>query len=67
MTYELPPDEAKRFLRLCEAGRLYEIEVRIRAGRSLKTPEALKKTPLGVALKAGFHSLIELLFRHEKS
>lgn len=65
--FELPPDDAKDLLRLCEAGRLYDVDEWISAGRSLKTPGALKKSPLGVALTSGFHSLIELLLRHEES
>jgi hypothetical protein len=67
MTHVLLPDEAKHLLRLCESGRLYEIEAWIRVGKSLRIPEELKKTPLGVALRTGFHSLIELLLRHEES
>lgn len=39
----------------------------IRAGRSLGVPREVRTTPLRVALEAGFHSLIELLLRHEAS
>ena len=60
-------EEAKELVRFCAAGRLYEVEDWIRAGRSLKTPPELKKTPLAIALKTGFYSLIELLLRHETS
>jgi hypothetical protein len=68
MTVECcPPDDAKHLVRLCEAGRLYEIEEWIRAGRPLQVPPDLRKTPLRAALTAGFHSLIELLLRHEPS
>ena len=59
--------EAKELIRLCEAGRLFEIEAWVRAGRSLKTPPEIRRTPLGVALSTGFHSLVELLLRHEES
>lgn len=59
--------EAKDLIRLCEAGRLYEVEAWIRAGRSIVVPTELRKTPLKVAIGTGFHSLIELLLRHEKS
>jgi ankyrin repeat protein len=63
----LSPDDAKHLVRLCRAGRLYEIEDWIRAGKSLTFPPELKTTLLAVALKTGFHSLIELLLRHERS
>jgi ankyrin repeat protein len=52
---------------LCEAGRLYEVEAWIRAGRSLVVPAEIRKTPLRVAIATGFHSLVELLLRHEES
>ena len=67
VTQELLPDEAHELLRLCKAGRLYDVEKWIRAGRSLSVPGTLKKTPLGVALESGSHSLVELLLRHEDS
>lgn len=66
MTEALPLEDAKRLIRLCEAGRLYEVEDWIRSGRSLKVPGELRKTPVSVALKTGFHSLIALLLRHEE-
>ncbi len=59
--------EAKELIRLCEAGRLYEVEAWIRAGRSLAIPAEIGKTPLKVAIATGFHSLIDLLLRHEES
>lgn len=60
-------EEAKALIRLCEAGRLYEIEAWIRAGRSLAVPEAVRRTPLSVAISTGFHSLVELLLRNAES
>jgi hypothetical protein len=59
--------DARELIRLCRAGRLYEVEAWIRAGRSLAVPREVRTTPLGVALDTGFHSLIELLLRHEES
>lgn len=59
--------EASELIRLCRAGRLYEVEAWIRAGRSLAVPREVRTTPLDVALDTGFHSLIELLLRHEES
>jgi len=66
MTEALPLEDAKHLIRFCERGKLYEVEDWIRLGRSLKVPDELGKTPLSVALKTGFHSLIELLLRHEE-
>ena len=65
MTNPLSRDEAKELLRLCKAGRIYEVEAWIRAGRSLHVPREVRATPLRVALETGFHSLIELLLRQE--
>jgi len=61
----LAEESAKLLLGLCRAGRLYEIEQWIAAGRSLRTPAKLKKSPLDVAVEHGFHSLVELLARNE--
>lgn len=46
-------------------GRLYEVEAWLAAGRSLTIPKEVRKTPLKVAISTGFHSLVELLLRHE--
>jgi hypothetical protein len=59
--------DAKELVRLCRAGRLYEVESWIRVGRPLTVPREVRTTPLDVALDTGFHSLIELLLRHEES
>jgi hypothetical protein len=67
MSAPLTPTEAKELLRLCESGKLYEIDAWIRAGRSLTVPHEIRKTPLGVAISTGFHSLVELLLRNEQS
>ena len=67
MSNPLTAAEAKELFRLCEAGRLYDIEAWIRAGRSLTVPDEVRKTPLSVAISTGFHSLVELLLRHEEN
>jgi ankyrin repeat protein len=67
MSHPLSLAEAKELIQLCEAGRLYEVEAWIRAGRSIAVPAEIRKTPLKVAIATGFHSLIELLLRHEES
>lgn len=65
MVETLSTDDGKRLLELCRAGQLYAIEKWISSGMSLRTPSNLRKTPLSVALDIGFHSLVELLVRHE--
>ena len=60
-------EEARQLVKLCETGRLYEVEAWIRAGRSLAVPNEVRSTPLSVAMSTGFHSLVELLLRHEHS
>jgi hypothetical protein len=56
-----PPENAKELLKLCRAGRLYEIEKWIADGKPLEIPRAKYGTLLQVAVGTGFHSLIELL------
>jgi hypothetical protein len=60
-------DEGKELLSLCGAGKLYEIEAWIDAGKSLHVPEEPRKTPLRVAIDLGFYSLVQLLATHEDS
>ncbi|MBZ5562248.1 MAG: hypothetical protein LAP13_07480 [Acidobacteriia bacterium] len=70
-----PPDavdnEAKELVRLCRAGRLYEIERWINEGKSLEIPAATKRgkqrSLLEIAVETGFHSLVELIAKHESS
>jgi len=65
MSNPLSPVEAKELIRLCQAGRLYEVEAWIGAGRSLLVPREIRLSPLRVAISTGFHSLVDLLLRHE--
>ena len=67
VTAPLSSAESKELIRLCETGRLYEVDAWVAAGKSLKTPPDIRKTPLGVALSTGFHSLVEFLLRNEES
>ena len=67
MSTPLSSFDAKELIRLCESGRLYEVEARLAAGRSLTVPKDVRKTPLRGAISTGFHSLVELLLRHELS
>jgi hypothetical protein len=63
----LTTDDSKALIALCRAGRLYEVEHWIQAGRSISLAPQFKKGPLQLAIELGFHSLIELLVRNEKS
>jgi hypothetical protein len=65
MSAALTLEESKSLLALCRAGRLYEIEDWIRAGRSIEVAEGARQSPLQVAMDMGFHSLIRLLVRNE--
>ena len=65
MPEQLTSEEAKSLLELCRAGRLYEVEKWITSGKSIQTPGEVRKTPLHIAIESGFHSLVELLARHE--
>ena len=61
--------EAKELLTLCRTGRLYDIEKWIAEGKPLEMPvsrNARKKT-LEVAVETGFHSLVELIAKHDNS
>jgi hypothetical protein len=65
MSELLPADETKHLIALCRAGRLYDIEKWIAAGKSIRTSTDFKRTPLYIAIGLGFHSLVELLVRNE--
>lgn len=59
-------EETKALLGLCRAGRLYDVQKWIEAGKSLEVASARhKKTLLQVAGETGFHSLVELIAKHE--
>lgn len=59
--------EAKDLLRLCKAGRLFDLQDWIASGKSLRLPDESKTTPVEVALNSGFHSLVELLLQNEEN
>jgi hypothetical protein len=65
MPSTLTVDESRALLALCRRGRLYDIDDWIKAGKSLKVAQEIRKTPIQVAIETGFHSLIELLARNE--
>jgi hypothetical protein len=64
-------NEAKELVRLCRAGKLYEVEEWIKDGKSLESADPTKgrgqRTLLEIAVETGFHSLVELIAKHESS
>lgn len=62
-------DQAKALVAFCRAGRLYDVEKWILAGKSLDISAASKRgkqrSLLEIAVETGFHSLVELIARHE--
>ncbi|MGC2533189.1 MAG: hypothetical protein WA424_09590 [Candidatus Sulfotelmatobacter sp.] len=61
-------EDAKELVTLCRSGRLYDIEKWIAAGKPLDVPVAKNgrsKTLLRIAVETGFHSLVELIAKHE--
>lgn len=62
------PINSKELLSLCRRGRLYDLEKWIADGKSLEiqTPRnSRKKTLLQVAVETGFHSMVELIAKHD--
>ncbi|MFN7984946.1 MAG: hypothetical protein U0Q11_24145 [Vicinamibacterales bacterium] len=62
----LSPEDDESLIAMCEAGRLYDLESWIREGRAL-TGSGRRATALEIAVRRGFHSLVELCLRHESS
>src|SRR5262249_19218454 len=62
---------AKELVALCRAGRLYDIEKRIAEGTSIDLAAAAKRgrarSLVEIAVETGFHSLVELIVKHETS
>jgi hypothetical protein len=62
-------DSAKMLIAFCRAGKLYDIEKWIAAGKSLDISAATKRvrrrTLLEIAVETGFHSLVELIAKNE--
>jgi hypothetical protein len=61
----LSREESRELIRLCQTGRLHDVRSWIEAGKSLRTAPEIKKTILSVAVKTGFHSLVELIAPQE--
>jgi hypothetical protein len=64
-------NDAKELIALCRAGRMRDIERWIAAEKSLDIYAALKRgrprSLLEIAVETGFHSLVELIAKHEKN
>src|SRR5580692_3496226 len=60
-------EEIKELVRLCRRGRLYDVESWIATGKSFEGIIAKRKTLLQIAVETGFHSLVELIAKHEHS
>ena len=62
-------DDSKELIRLCRAGRLYELHKWIADGKSLVLAASAKrgrqKSLLEIAVDTGFHRLVELNAKHE--
>ena len=59
-------DEIRPLIELCKAGKLFEVEDWIAAGKPVNPPppppkKSRPRTPLQYALDAGFHSLVQVL------
>jgi|GEM_PF-676800 len=63
----IPNPEADYVLKLCREGRLFELARLIAEGRGVEMPTDYKQSPLNIAIKSGFHSMVELLLQHESS
>jgi len=64
VTYE----EIMPLVELCKAGKLFEVQEWISEGKPVNPPppankKARKKSPLQIAIDAGFHSLVQLLLQ----
>lgn len=57
-------EDSRELLSLCKAGKLYQIEDWIKSGRSISVHPKSRDSPLHIAVRTGFHSLLELLARN---
>jgi hypothetical protein len=60
-------DETRPLLELCRAGKLFEVQEWIKAGKPVNLPQPGKgspvKSPLWIAIEQGFHGLALVLLR----
>ena len=63
-------EDGKELVHFCRTGRLYDIEKWIAGGKPLEVRAAKNrknKTLLQIAVETGFHSMVELIAKHETS
>jgi hypothetical protein len=64
-------EQAKELVQLCRQGRLYELDKWIAEGKSLDISSARKRgrqrSLLEIAVETGFHSLVELIAKHDRN
>ena len=62
-------DQSKELVELCRTGKLYQLQKWIADGKSLENPPTARgsrrKSLLEIAVDTGFHSLVELIAKHE--
>ena len=56
-------EQTKELRGLCHAGRLYDIEKMLAQYGTITAHPDVKRAPIDIAMKLGFHSLVELLIR----
>jgi hypothetical protein len=66
-TLTSPPEDIKELVRLCRTGRLHDVEKWIASGKPVAGTVGKRKTLIQIAVETGFHSLVELIARHEQS
>jgi hypothetical protein len=67
-TETLTGEQTKELLGLCRTGRLYDVEKWIASGTSLQLAPSKNrsKTLLELVVEIGFHSLVELIAKHDQ-
>jgi hypothetical protein len=60
-------EEMKELVRLCRSGRLYDLQRWIEGGKTFEGLVSKRKTLLQIAVETGFHSLVELIVKHDSS
>ena len=57
------PDDIKELIGLVREGKLFAVQKWIAEGKRTVSPESYHNTPIEVALRSGFHSLVEVLLK----
>ncbi len=59
--YPKLPDDIKQLIALVRAGKLFEVQKWIADSKGTVPPEPYRSSPIRVAMKTGFHSMVEVL------